>query len=418
MQNKYPAVRDSMRFIMKRFLCFLILFVFSVAVWALDLRTNENPILSEPPRLLKEIPNGRLEIAGQGDDAVQVLHLWGAPREMGRTMGVLLKEQIRAYCSLVIGLMTQSMEQDVSVLDQTFETAKPFIPQHILEEMEGIAEGAEIDRQTILRVNTIGEVSEWHCSLFAAWGAATASTGSLLQLRALDYAVEAEIQRYPVIVVYHPDRGHAFANFSWSGVVGAVTGMSSIPLGISEIGDDYHKESDSFAGYPFMFMLRDILQFDKSLEEAIARVKRGPRTSSLMYAIGDGVRGEGRALQTSRIACNVYDPDNLEPLTPTHPRIADVVYWGMSWNVPKYDRALHDMLVKHYGNLTAEATIREILPTVGTGNLQVAIYDLTRQIAWTSNARANSESGPLNAYERSFIRLDMKALFAEAQPNQ
>lgn len=337
---------------------------------------------------------------------------------MGRTAGILLKEQIRGYCNLVITLMTQSMGQDVSVLDQTFETATPFIPQHVLEEIEGIADGAQIDRQTVIRVNMIGEVSEWHCSLFVAWGAATASTGSLLQLRALDYAVKAEIQQYPVIVVYHPDEGHAFANFTWAGVVGAVTGMSAIPLGISEIGDDYHKENDSFAGYPFMFMLRDLLQFDRSLEEAVARVKRGPRTSSLMYAIGDGLLGQGRALQTSRVACNVYDPKNLEPLTPTHPRIDDVVYWGMSWNVPKYDRALHDMLVKHYGKLTAEATIREILPTVGTGNLQAAIYDLTNQIAWVANARANHESGPWNAYERSFIRLDMKSLFAETQSNR
>ena len=52
------------------------------------------------------------------------------------------------------------------------------------------------------------------------------------------------------------------------------------------------------------------------------------------------------------------------------------------------------MLVKHYGNLTPEITIREILPTVGTGNLQVAIYDLTRQMAWLANAKADNETGP------------------------
>ncbi len=359
-----------------------------------------------------------MELVGVGDDAIPIVHVWGSPREMGRTLGTLLKEEIHAYCDLVIGLMTQSMEQDVSVLDQTYATTKSFIPLHFIEEMEGMAEGADIDLQTLIRVNMIGEVSEWHCSLFVAWGKATASTQSLLQLRALDYEVDAEIQRYPLIVVYHPNEGdgHAFANFTWTGAVGSVTGMSSIPLAISEIGDDYHQEHDSFEGYPFMFMLRDILQFDRSLDEAIARVRKGPRTSSLMYAIGDGNLGQGRALQTSRIACNVFDPATLEPLTPTHPRIEDIVYWGMSWNVPQYDQPLHDMLLKYYGQLTAENTIRDILPSVGTGSLQAAIYDLTHQVAWIANARSQVETGPLKAYERSFIRLNMKELFAEIAP--
>ena len=32
---------------------------------------------------------------------------------------------------------------------------------------------------------------------------------------------------------------------------------------------------------------------------------------------------------------------------------------------------LHDQLMKHYGNLTAEAAIRDILPITKTGNLHV-----------------------------------------------
>ncbi len=400
---------------MNRLFLVVMISLLSLTGWSQEIRINENPIYSDPPRLLKEVEGGRLETVGEGDDAIPIVHVWGSPREVGRTIGRFFQNEIKAYCELVTGLMTQSMEIEAAQLDRTFETLRPFIPGHIMEEMQGLAEGAEIDPQTVYRVNTIGEMSEWHCSLFVAWGQATASTGSLLQLRALDYAVEAEIQRYPVIVVYHPDRGHPFANFTWTGIVGAVTGMSSVPLAISEIGDDYHQDCDSFEGYPFMFMLRDILQFDRSLEEALARVKKGPRTTSLMYAVGDGNLGQGRALQTSRIACNVFEPGNLEPLTPTHPRIEDIVYWGMSWNVPQYDQSLSAMLKKHYGQLTGEITIREILPTVGTGNLQVAIYDLTNQIAWIANARAQGEAGPLNAYERTFIRLEMKRLFGQTR---
>jgi hypothetical protein len=194
-----------------------------------------------------------------------------------------------------------------------------------------------------------------------------------------------------------------------------VTGISSEKLAISEIGDDYDKDNDSYDGTPFMFMLRDVLQFDHSLEEAIQRICSTKRTTSLMYAVGDGELGQARSFQTSRTLCNVFDPTNLEPLTATHPRIEDIVYWGMSWNVPAFDKPLHDMLQKHYGNLTGEITLREILPTVRTGNLQVAIYDLTDMVVWTANARAEGESGPLNAYQRAYIKLDMKKLFQQTQ---
>ncbi len=398
---------------MRKIITVWILVCFVCSTYALDIKYNKNPIYDKKPEVVREITNGRLDIVGEGDDTIQIVHVWGSSYEMGLAEGMLLKDEIAEYFDTILTLMTKELGGNIQLLDQVYEKTKHFIPNHFMEEMKGLAEGSGQELQDIIRVNMIGEASEWHCSLFGAWGSATASTGSLIQLRALDYEVHAEIQRYPVITVYHPDQGHAFANIGWSGFVGAVTGISSSQLAISEIGDDYDKKNDSFEGIPFSFMLRDILQFDETLEDAITRVKKGPRTTSLMYAIGDGKKGEARSLQTSRTLCNVFDSENLQPLTPSHPRIKDIVYWGMSWNVPKYDQRLHDMLVRHYGDITPEITIREILPTVGTGNLQIAVYDLTNMILWTANAKCNKESGPLNAYERQFVRLDMNELFSQ-----
>ena len=195
---------------------------------------------------------------------------------MGEAAGILLREQIQEYSRLVLDLMTKDMHAGMEVLDQVFEQTKPHIPAYFLEEIQGMARGSGVDNQTLVRINMIGEASEWHCSLFGAWGPAT-QTGNLLQLRSLDFAVRAEIQRYPLITIYHPDQGHPFANIGWSAMVGAVTvcpqpGWGSVKLVM------IHRENDSFDGMPFMFMLRDILQFDTSLQEAITRVKETVRT--------------------------------------------------------------------------------------------------------------------------------------------
>jgi len=372
---------------------------------------GQKKIVTAVLQKIAETEHGQLNIAGEGEDKIMVLKVWGTPFEMGLAHGQLLKKEVNTHVPNLIRLMSENSGQPVSALDAVYQATRPYIADYYTEELKGLAEGSGLTMQDIIRANLIGEASEWHCSLFGAWGKATAANGHLYQLRALDYEVHANIQKYPVIVVYFPENGHPFANITWSGVVGCISGISSERLAISEIGDDYDKENDSFAGIPFMFLLRDILQFDTSLEKAITRVQNAARTTSLLYGIGDGEFGQLRGFQTSHTLCNIYDPDNLEPLTPTHQRIEDIVYWGMSWNVPAYDGPLHDKLVEHYGSIDAESTISDILPSVKTGSLQAVVYDLTDMKIWVANARADDEEGPLPAYDRQFVCFDMNQLF-------
>ncbi len=360
-----------------------------------------------------KVEHGQLAIAGEGEDKIQIVKVWGTPYEMGKAYGTLLKTEIRDYLPNFIKLMTEKAGQPATALDGVYEQTKPFIPKRFMDEMRGIMDGSGLPLQDIIRANIMGEASEWHCSLFGAWGKATAADGHLYQLRALDYETHANIQKYPVIVVYFPDEGHPFANITWAGTVGSISGISQAKLAISEIGDDYDKEHDTFAGMPFMFLLRDVLQFDNSLDEAIAHIKKTPRTTSLIYGVGDGEMGQLRGFQTSHTLCNVFDANNLEPVTKTHQRIEDIVYWGMSWDVPKYDGPLHDKLVEHYGHINADVTINDIVTSVGTGNLQTVIYDLTAMKIWVANARANNETGPLEAYNRQFVKFDMNELFTK-----
>ncbi|MBN1345173.1 MAG: hypothetical protein JXQ73_20935 [Phycisphaerae bacterium] len=371
-------------------------------------------VIPANPRFVAKTDHGILEMIGRGDEEIRLVTVWGTAYERGRAQGELLGDVISRHTGRLIELMGKGMKKPVELLDQVYAATKPHTPEHFMEELKGLADGSGVPLQQLIRANLIGEASEFHCSLYGAWGRATRADGHCYQLRCLDYAVRAEIQEYPTIVVHAPTEGQPFANIGWAGMVGCVTGISAAPLAISEIGDDYDEDNDSFDGTPFMYMLRDILQFDQTLAAALDRVRRTKRTSSLMYAIGDGKLGQVRALQTSRTLCNVYTPDDLEPVTQAHQRIPDVVYWGMSWNVPKYDGPLHDKLVEHYGHIDAKVTIEDILPYVRTGNLQVAVYDLTAMRIWVANARAKGEQGDLPAYDRSYVEIDMKQVFKEA----
>jgi len=59
------------------------------------------------------------------------------------------------------------------------------------------------------------------------------------------------------------------------------------------------------------------------------------------------------------------------------------------------------------------------LPGLTSGNLQAVVYDLTAMEIYISYGyMTDDKSFELNAYERPFIYLDMKKVFAEPKPTQ
>lgn len=267
----------------------------------------------------------------------------------------------------------------------------------------------------------IGELTKGACSMFGANATATPD-GGLLQLRALDWNVDGPFKNYPQITVYHPNsnNGHAFANIGWTGWIGSITGISSVKMAISEIGvsfpdDTFGKESRF--GIPFTYILRDILQFDKTLADAISRLSNAHRTCDLILGVGDGKINTFVGVEYSASVADFFNPTNLRPVAAWHPHIQNVVYWGMDWLCPGYSQVLAKQLTTYHGNVTAENTIHNIVSIVQTGDLHVAVYDLPNELLYVANAKADSESGPLHAYDRAFVRLDMAKVFAEEPPS-
>ena len=245
--------------------------------------------------------------------------------------------------------------------------------------------------------------------------------GNLLQLRALDWDTEGPFRDYHLITVYHPTEDsefNTFANLGFVGWIASITGMSQSGLSVSEIGvsmpdASFGKERYLAPGYPFGFLIRDILQSDRSLDDSINRIVNAKRTCDLLLGVGDGNANAFRGFQYAPDVANVYDDENLEPVEDWHPRIDDVVYWGMDWVCPVDNQFLHDQLVKYHGNISAEITIRNMLSYVGTGDLHIAIYDHFNSLMYVSTAASRNQTGPLEAYRRPFFRFDMNEIWNE-----
>ena len=129
-------------------------------------------------------------------------------------------------------------------------------------------------------------------------------------------------------------------NIGFVGWLGVLSGVNQHKMVVSEIGVTFPDKSfgrESRFGNPFTFVLRDVLQWDKNIEESIHRMKTTQRTCNLILGVGDGNKGYFRGFQYSHSTLNVVDDHKPLPNNSTwHPAIPEVVYWGMDWNCPPF----------------------------------------------------------------------------------
>ncbi|KAL4234138.1 hypothetical protein ACF0H5_005791 [Mactra antiquata] len=414
---------------------------------------NTNPVFKGEPRFVKQVKNGKLFIAGEAQSAFPVVHVWGTPYEMGYAHGLLMKDKARQFMDSVWDFLVDEAYKGINgsvpcwfkswfikdiatlgltaALDLEIRLTKRYTGDYFYEEAQGLADATGVDLMKILRIHMIGELTKGDCSMLGAWGDAVADNGPLLQLRALDWNTDGPFKDYPQVTVYHPNRckskhhrhkqdnGVAFANIGWTGWIGSITGFNSKQIAISEIGVSFPDKSfgtESRFGVPFTFLLRDVLQFDRTLNDSLARMKNSRRTCNLILGVGDAKCDEFRAIQYSHSVANFYTDKNMQPATHWHPRINNVVYYGMDWLCPTYDYVMARQLIFNNGKLTAETIMEDIVSIVQTGSLHIAVYDLGNDNVYIANARGTEESGPLNAYDRTFVRLSASSLFSVRKP--
>ncbi|CAF1459718.1 unnamed protein product [Rotaria sordida] len=399
------------------------------------------PIADDPPRLIRTVPNGLLYQVGVGEDQSWLVHVWGMNGyDYGFAYGTLLSEQIIQFFPKLYAYLEQEIIDHLEhlklpkwlkqliadeglafALDMQNLLAQAYTDPEIYHELRGIADATKIDYDLLLRLHMFGELTRGHCSLYGVWGKATLN-GKTLQMRTFDWDIDAGLQDYPVITIYHPRSptlGHTFTNIAWAGYIGVLTGMSSTMMGIGSIGilfpDDTFGD-ESVVGLPFIFLQRYLMQYSETLDDALSYITNIRRTCHLILGISDGKLGTGRIIQYSHSLVRFFDDINLQPLTDWHPRLDNVVYEGMDWLCPAFQSKLYEQIRAQYGQITPETTIQSIPAVVKTGDVQVAVYDLTDNMLYVANARGEGEHGPLPAYQRQFIKLDLNIEYARVPP--
>jgi len=395
---------------------------------------NPNAIITTEPQLIATVPNGKLYKVPIDDlsPALLVVSVWGTSYEMGVAEGQLLKDnmtdffaQVEEYFQEQIDSYVSSFPPDLQklfeelgvdalneALNLEIDATKHYTPAHFIEEMQGISNGSGIDVNIIWRWNLLPELIKAACSMYGAWGNAVANTsGNFFQLRALDWTANGPFQKFAAVTVYHPtDGGVPFASLGWTGFIGSLTGFSSTPFGVCEKVWLSSNSTENRFGIPWPFIMRDIIQFDKTMDDAYSRITNAKRTCPIWIGLGDGQ--SFTAVQYSYQEVNFWDYESYPNYIPGHPQIPDVVYVDKHVQ-PSHDPCFSSLLQEYYGRLDAENTIKYITSQLETGDTHLAVMDFENNLFYVANASPFVNNSFIPAYMRPAVRLNMTQLFSD-----
>ena len=251
-------------------------------------------------------------------DGYRVLHVKGTPYEMGYQHGVLLKEHIRENMHYLFEVKAKDAKLEFfglklnpkQLISMIVETQRPHIPKRFLEEMEGLAAGAECDADDVIVANFIPEL--FHCSGFALMNSAT-KDGTLYHGRILDYSTDWKLQEHAVLIVAEPEGRIPFANVTYAGFVGSVTGMNAEHVSVGEMGG---RGLGHWEGTPMAFLVRRVLEEARSLDEAVAVFRDSKRTCEYYYVVADGDDNQAVGLAAHWNTFEIVKPGEAHPRLP------------------------------------------------------------------------------------------------------
>lgn len=328
----------------------------------------------------------------------RVLHLKGTHYEMGYQHGALLKEHARQNLHHIlhekgaapVQLGPIQLFPRAAILSiSNYQTRKNHIPQKYLDEIAGLAAGSGIPLEDARMGNFLPEL--FHCSGFAVMNSAT-QDGTLYHGRVLDYACDWKLQEHAVLIVAEPDGGTPFANVSYAGFIGSVTGMNAKQVAIGEMGGGGFGHWD---GVPMAFLVREVLEQAPNLEAAIAIFRDSPRTCQYYYVISDGKTNDAVGMEASWNRFEVIRPGTEHELLPKPVKDCVLLSAGK-----RYDELVRRAETRH-GKLDAEGALRLMDRGVAMkSNLHNALFAPRRGDIWIANATPDKRPAAEQPYQQ------------------
>ena len=218
---------------------------------------------------VKELLNRPIEETGRFHQSkkyikhgLTVVYLAGAPYEIGLAHGKLCKNEImdaNQYCWDAYDKLKNNPDGKWLPLSRSLER---YIPEEYIAEMKGIADGAGIEYDKILFLNTLVTISE-HSKCFAF--SFTQTESNIITVRQIDISNSIPLWKKMILYIVKPQKGYGFAALLSPGWVSGETGMNEKGITVSE--NNIHIQQTQWDVMPIDQLSRKLLQYSQSIDD-------------------------------------------------------------------------------------------------------------------------------------------------------
>jgi hypothetical protein len=154
------------------------------------------------------------------------------------------------------------------------------------------------------------------CTSFSVWDKKSAD-GKLLVGRNFDFYSGDDFAKNKIVQFTNPTRGYCFATVTWSGFIGACSGMNDKGLTVTINAAKSSIPTD--AATPIALLAREILQYASNIKEAIAIAQSRDVFVSESILVGSASDNKTISIEKSPTKMDVYEvPNSNQIICPNH----------------------------------------------------------------------------------------------------
>jgi len=248
-----------------------------------------------------------------------------------------------------------------SVAKKYEEMIQQYRPE-MIEEMQGIAKGAEVDYQDILYINAFPEVVDG-CSVLLACGKASSNEETILGMNTDEMK---RTQKTQVILIAEPDDGAKYIGTTFAGIVGLFQGMNQNGLVMAGMLLNLKKSEIPSIGMPYFMIMEAFMSKCTNTDEGLTLFKEFPKTSCpSAFFFADKAKAARIEASAEEYDITVIENDAvgccMRPLSEKMKKYDTTLELDprMTINAIPRTKRMDELITKHYGSLNTN-TMMEI----------------------------------------------------------
>ena len=143
------------------------------------------------------------------------------------------------------------------------------------------------------------------CTSFGTWNHKSAD-GEMIIGRNFDFYVGDKFAHDKIVAFFNPSQGYKFMSVTWGGFIGVVSGMNEKGLTVTINADKTKIPTGSAT--PVSLVVREILQYAKNINEAIAIAKTRKMFVSESFLVASASDNKAVIIEKTPDSLDVYDP--------------------------------------------------------------------------------------------------------------